>query len=131
MKRDMELIRKIMLFLEEQINPSIRNVEIPGIDEHVINYHIVLLIEAELIQGNVSRELGPNPAIPNYVRVYRVTWQGHEFIDNFRNEEIWNTFKTEFKEMSFSSLTTIGKQLVEGIAKSKLEVLLKASETSS
>ncbi|WP_123962042.1 DUF2513 domain-containing protein [Vibrio crassostreae] len=127
----MELIRKIMLFLEEQINPSIRSVEIPGTDEHVINYHIALLIEAGLIQGDVSGELGPNPAIPNYVRVYRVTWQGHEFIDNFRNEEIWNTFKTEFKEMSFSSLTTIGKQLVEGIAKNKLEVLLKASEISS
>ncbi|KAB2823130.1 MULTISPECIES: DUF2513 domain-containing protein [Aliivibrio] len=128
MKRDMDLIRNIMLFLEEQVNPSMQNIEISDTAQHIIDSHVALLIEAELLYGEVGAELGTNPAIPSYVTVYRISWQGYEFIDNFRNEEIWNTFKTEFKEMSFSSLTTIGKQLVEGFAKTKIEALLKGFE---
>ena len=99
MKRDMDLIRNIMLFLEEQVNPSMQNIEISDTAQHIIDSHVALLIEAELLYGEVGAELGTNPAIPSYVTVYRISWQGYEFIDNFRNEEIWNTFKTEFKEM--------------------------------
>ena len=124
MKRDMGLIRNILLMLEDEINPSACTISIPDVPEHVVNYHLALLVEAGLVDGLVSAETGTNPSIPRYVRVYRITWSGHEFIDNFRNDDVWNTLKSEFKEMSFSSMTSIGKQLLEGFAKKKIESLI-------
>jgi hypothetical protein len=127
MKRDMELVRQLMLFLEVQVNPSRCRIEIDEVPEHKVNYHLALLIEADLIDGEIGSAMGENPALPNYVRVHRITWLGHEFIDNFRSEQVWNTIKSEFKELSFSSLTEIGKQLIEGYAKNKIKSLVAQS----
>ncbi|BBM65278.1 hypothetical protein VA249_19240 [Vibrio alfacsensis] len=124
MKRDMELIRKLLMSIEELENPSSTAISIDGYEERVVNYHLYLLIQADLLNGNFDFEGGGNLSIPDYVRIYRVTWSGHEFIDNVRSEDVWNTLKSEFKEVSFSSLTNISKQLVEGFAKKKIESLL-------
>ncbi len=120
MKRDMELIRKLLLTMEE--NP--RQLEVEGYDKSQVKYHALLLIEAGFLDGNVSDTLANTSVVPSFVSVNRLTWDGHEFLDNIRKEEVWNTIKTEFKDASISTVFSIGKQLTENYAKKKLSSLL-------
>ncbi|EJC7157885.1 DUF2513 domain-containing protein [Vibrio parahaemolyticus] len=120
MKRDMELIRKLLLTMEE--NP--RQLEVEGYDKNQVKYHTLLLIEAGFLDGNVSDTLANTSVVPSFVSVNRLTWDGHEFLDNIRKEEVWNTIKTEFKDASISTVFSIGKQLTENYAKKKLSSLL-------
>ncbi|EHR6179786.1 DUF2513 domain-containing protein [Vibrio parahaemolyticus] len=120
MKRDMELIRKLLLTMEE--NP--RQLEVEGYDKNQVKYHALLLIEAGFLDGNVSDTLANTSVVPSFVSVNRLTWDGHEFLDNIRKEEVWNTIKTEFKDASISTVFSIGKQLTENYAKKKLSSLL-------
>ncbi|OUJ39696.1 hypothetical protein BTZ53_23520 [Vibrio parahaemolyticus] len=120
MKRDMELIRKLLLTIEE--NP--RQLEVEGYDKNQVKYHALLLIEAGFLDGNVSDTLANTSVVPSFVSVNRLTWDGHEFLDNIRKEEVWNTIKTEFKDASISTVFSIGKQLTENYAKKKLSSLL-------
>ncbi|WP_237487825.1 DUF2513 domain-containing protein [Vibrio parahaemolyticus] len=120
MKRDMELIRKLLLTIEE--NP--RQLEVEGYDKNQVKYHALLLIEAGFLDGNVSDTLANTSVVPSFVSVNRLTWDGHEFLDSIRKEEVWNTIKTEFKDASISTVFSIGKQLTENYAKKKLSSLL-------
>lgn len=120
MKRDMELIRKLLLTMEE--NP--RQLEVEGYDKNQVKYHALLLIEAGFLDGNASDTLANTSVVPSFVSVNRLTWDGHEFLDNIRKEEVWNTIKTEFKDASILTVFSIGKQLTENYAKKKLSSLL-------
>ena len=120
MKRDMELIRKLLFAIEE--NP--RQLTVGGYDNEVVKYHALLLIEAGLLDGKVSDTLANTSVVPSHIFVNRLTWDGHEFLDNIRKDEIWNTIKSEFKDASVSTIFHIGKELAESYAKKKLRSIL-------
>jgi hypothetical protein len=120
MKRDMELIRKLLFAMED--NP--RQLVVDGYDKEVIKYHALLLIEAGLLDGKVSDTLANTSVVPSNIFVNRLTWDGHEFLDNIRKDEIWNTIKSEFKDASISTIFSIGKELAEGYAKKKLRSII-------
>ncbi|MEA2027388.1 MAG: DUF2513 domain-containing protein [Campylobacterota bacterium] len=124
MKRYMELVRKLLLAIEE--NPNIDKIE--GYDDETIRYHQALLIEADLVKGKITDGGFSNPSsAPMFVYIERLTWNGHEFLDNVRQDTVWNTIKSEFKNSSFKTITKVGKELAENYAKKKLEDLLNAS----
>jgi hypothetical protein len=58
----------------------------------------------------------------------RLTASGHEFIEALKNEQVWETIKTNFKDSSAETLWSVSKQLLEGYAKKKVETLLGISE---
>lgn len=86
MKRDMDLVKAILLRLEE----SERVGEIAGYTNEQIGYHVALLNDAELI----THEPYISPDVSAAVLLgTRMTWQGHEFIDAARNNSIWEKAK--------------------------------------
>ena len=90
MKRDLDLIRKLLLDIEEQGSDASRRAgwSVPGdngLDPDVVQYHVQLMHDAGLI---VADELVPGQWWPE-----RITWAGHEFLDLARNEDIWNRAK--------------------------------------
>ncbi len=87
MKRDFELVRKLLMFFEEQ--RSAKHVEMPpieGYDEGTIKYHLVLLHEAGLLQCEPIRSTTSDRVI--YVIPFDLTWDGHEFLDKVRNDNV-------------------------------------------
>lgn len=94
MKRDMDLIRKLLLYLEE-MDPYNREVPIRidgyGLDQ--IEYHGYLLVDAGLATG-VDRTTFENRQ-PEYF-LTGLTWAGHEFLDAARNETNWKKAKEKF-----------------------------------
>ena len=120
MKRDMELIRNILIAVEMENDPS----EIKGYDADVNKYHQALMMEAGLADGMVSKSIDNNTNTPNAVFLRKLTWEGHEFLDTVRQDSIWKTVKTEFKDASMETIIKVSKQLAEGWAKKKVEALI-------
>lgn len=86
MKRDMELIRQLLLNLESEEEPLChRRTVLSGYDKRTVDYHFALLIEAGLVEGKVMTADDGIVA----VSVSRLTWNGHEFLDTARNETGW------------------------------------------
>jgi hypothetical protein len=88
MKRDMDLIRTIMLELERRSEPTLNLTEmtIEGYADDVVLEHLILLDEAGFIGMNVEYFLGGET--PQFV-VHRITWAGHEFLAAVRSDKIW------------------------------------------
>ncbi len=95
MQRDMDLIRKLLLYLEAKPDDRVkRSIEIEGYDPALINYHLVLLANARLIDFEASRSTS-NPDRLIEVFPTRLTWEGHEFLDAARDQTVWDRVKTD------------------------------------
>jgi hypothetical protein len=92
MKRDFELVRKLLLFFEEKDNPDFIKVPpIAGYDELTIKYHLVLLYDAGLLRCEPVKSSTSDRVI--YVIPFELTWDGHEFLEKIRNNSTWNKIK--------------------------------------
>lgn len=108
MKRDMDLIRELLLRIEARTTVKFGQVELPYDDyaEEQIYYHVRLLHEAGYIHA-ANCSTGTNFCW----EPIDLTWQGHEFLDNARNDEIWSKAKKLITEtggtVSFSVLKSV------------------------
>jgi Hypothetical protein (DUF2513) len=99
MKRDMDLVREILLRAEKSESSDISvPISIEGYSEEQIKYHLKLLSDTEFITpkyaefklfdwggGSTSKMVDDDSR--------RLTWQAHEFLDNARDETRWNEAK--------------------------------------
>lgn len=93
MKRDMDLIRLILIEVEKMVNWSDwEHTNIEDYTHEEISYHVMLLKEAGLIEAKGFCDGGE--WIPG-----RLTWDGHEFLDSTRNETVWKKVKGKITEM--------------------------------
>ena len=96
MKRDFELIRKLLFYFEEKTDPQfVKCPEIEGYEELTIKYHLLLLAQAGLI--DYEPELTKTGRLIQVI-AFNLTWSGHEFLDAIRNEGTWNKIKAFVKE---------------------------------
>jgi len=116
----MTLIREILLAVESGNDSSL----IDDFEEAEIKYHQALAIEAKLVEGSVTFYIENATEIPSAVHVGKLTWEGHEFIDLMKQQKIWSTIQSEFKEASFSTVLSVSKELAEGWAKKKVQELI-------
>lgn len=112
MKRDMNLIRKILLNIEEApFKGGWLELDIEGYDESVLSYHIMLLHEAGLIEAKEISTLKITVWKPKYL-----TWEGHEFLDAARDESRWKKALDIMKEkgggVAFEVLKSVLIQLM-------------------
>lgn len=86
MQRDLNLIRSILLKLEEHDDPlDWAAIEVDGFSELQVSYHIMLLDQAGLIDAT---DCSSNDGL--HWEAKSLTWTGHEFLDAARNSSIWN-----------------------------------------
>lgn len=121
MKRDMDLIIKVLKYIEEH-NTATNSivVEIEGYDSEeereAVQYQVKLLKDAGYIEAKGS--LNPYEF---YVR--SITWEGHEFLDAARNEAVVSEAKeiAKKKGMDFLNLPfELTKTLLVEVAKRSL-----------
>lgn len=98
MERDIDLIRKI-LFKVESLNETVVNLPIEGYPQDVVNEHVYLCLQENLIEGYPEKDMYRKIA---HTQIERLTWKGHEFIKLARNDGLWNKMKTAFKEKAIS-----------------------------
>ena len=90
MKRDMELVRDILLAIEASNTSPLDRVPLqsPGHSEEEISYHVELLARAGLIDANDASSFDGHCW---YAK--SLTWNGHEFLDAVRDPEVWRRTK--------------------------------------
>lgn len=113
MKRDMDLVRKIMLAVEASERPLDSSlIRIAGYTGDTITEHMRLLNEAGLIEGisaySVEHRL-------KWIEL-RLTWNGHDFLDAARNESIWTETVTEVRRKSGAVPFEVLKRLLMDVA---------------
>lgn len=104
MKRDMDLIREILLRIEEDPNADgtkwVRLTDVNGHSSEEVAYHLVLLTEAGFVKGNMA---GSTPIIS------RLTWEGHEFVDDIKDSGVWESTKARVAGLSGVALSVIAE----------------------
>jgi len=89
MRRDLDLARQILQKMEQRSYlESGHTLEIEGYSSEEINYHTMLLDDAELI---VAEDVSSQTAL--IWLPLHITWAGHEFLDVSRDERRWKKAK--------------------------------------
>jgi hypothetical protein len=117
MKRDIDLIRKLLLYFEEKPDGNmIKDLELEGFSNDEVQYHLILMDQAGLI--SCERSLSSTTA-DRVIRVYpfNLTWQGHEFLEASRNDTLWNKAKGIAKSKSGALSMDVVKALLIAMAK--------------
>lgn len=115
MKRDFELIRKLLMFFEGK--QSSEHIEVPPIDGYdalTIKYHLVLLHDAGLLRCEPVRSSTSDRVI--YVIPFDLTWDGHEFLDKVRNETVWRRIRDVIASKGGSVAFSVVNQLATRFA---------------
>ena len=114
MTRDMDVIRRILLHVEEAKQPVHG---IPDCAPDVFAYNASLLIEGGFVEGKSSR--GPK-GIPRAAFILHMTWKGHEFLDAARNDNVWHTAKEKMLKPGMSWTFGLLTEVLKALAKQQL-----------
>jgi hypothetical protein len=99
MKRDLNLVRQMMLALEsdKRLNGGSTQrlfanqlFDIPDRDDDELAYHLMLIIDEGWLEAAYSRPAG------NF-DVSRLTADGHDFVESTRNPDVWQKTKSTMK----------------------------------
>ena len=92
MKRDMELIRTILLNVENDRYEIGADVEVEGVSDVVCAHHVALIFDAGLAVGDLRRSSSYGIVAAS---IERLTSAGHDFCDGIRHDTIWNKAKEQ------------------------------------
>ncbi len=112
MKRDMDLVLKILEFFEERDEVSlVETVRIPGYDDLVVAYHCCRMTEAGLLD---AERITSRTTKSRLVRVLPcgLSWRGHEFLDAMRSK----TVAAQVRERLGGTLSGVPFALIQELA---------------
>lgn len=122
MKRDLELVRKLLIFFDEKPGPE--HIEIPpisGYDDSTIKYHLVLLHDAGYLRCEPVKSSTSDRTI--YVLPFDLTWNGHEFLEKVRDQHIWDEVIRDIKSRGFVSASVdFVKTLADAAIRKRLSI---------
>lgn len=116
MKRDMDLIRAILLEAESaSADQAVARME--GWSDSDFAYNVDLMKQAGLVEAAVAKASG---GIPVTARVYSLTWEGHDLLDSIRDETVWNRTKAALVDTAGTAGLEIVKALAVSITRAAL-----------
>lgn len=119
MKRDMDLVRDILLKIEEADSANVRDFLSQDATEEEylkLTEHLHMLIDEV---GFVSGIQAHTMAGKNWLNL-RLTWDGHEYLDTIKDPEIWRLTKEGATKAGGFSLDLLAA-LAKGLIKKKIE----------
>lgn len=111
MKRDLDLIRDILLTVEEA-KPEQRI----GLDKfreshpdrlEEISAHVELLDRAGFLDATISRELSPRG--PRQFLINKIDWVGYDYLDAVRDPGVWSKTQQKLKSVGGSATLEVAK----------------------
>jgi hypothetical protein len=113
MVRDWELVREILVKLESlEPQEELGAEDIEGFDNRAVNHHLQIMMEAGLIEVIESQLLDRWEG-----KATRLTWDGHEFLDQIRSETVWRKVKDRLSKeglsASFHAIKTLADYFVK------------------
>ena len=121
MKRDLDLVRSLLLKIEAEHRPmqmcSFTEDDFPNESSEEWNRvkeHFRLMSDAGFIESGSLTSTSYN--------LRGISWAGHEFLDSIRDEEVWKRTKEGANKVGSWSLETLS-EIARAIAKKKLRDL--------
>lgn len=114
MKRDMDLVRDLLLWMEADPNGRVGAVPtFPGHSDESVGYHFHLMVQAGLIEGMQVRSIGlPSP----YSKPLSLTYAGHDFLEHARDNTRWNRAKKSIIETGRSMTVEVLTSVLQSLA---------------
>lgn len=116
MKRDWDVIRKMVLAIEEAPGFVPDNLSFEGYTDAQVGYHAYLLMDAGLARG---QEVTSDGSEAPEAMLVNLTWEGHEFAEAARDETRW--------EKAMGIVTEKGGAITIDVLKNLLSSLMKAA----
>ena len=123
MKRDFNLIRKILLDIEKSPpGKTISKLHYENYDEEVVKEHIRLLMNAKIIEGEIKisdEVIGCcNQQMIIWYEIKRLTWEGHNFLNNAKNDTVWKKVMADAENKGMSlSMSVLNGLLTKAVEK--------------
>jgi hypothetical protein len=124
MKRDLDLIREILLNIEAyNDNKPLTDLKIKEYPKEEIAYNVYLLENAGLIEGKIYFGLGT--VLPEGYAIFRMTWAGHDFLEACRDESRWIQAKEIIKKLGEGVTFDVVKQILVHLLMDAVSTYLK------
>ena len=128
-KRDMDLIRNLLIKVEEVYEPgagsiNFSKIRIDGYDDKVIAEHLLLMKEAGLIRNINAKQYVTGSTM---LSIGNLTNEGYDTLEKFRNDTVWNKTKELARDKGLPMLIDIFSQVastvIAGITEGTLRTL--------
>ena len=97
-------------------------VDLGNYSRNDIIYSADKLLEAGFIEGTKIKTIGSGP--PG-IRITTITWSGHQFLDNIRDNKVWKHTKSivkDFSSVSLSTILNVSSQVISLLIKDKMNL---------
>jgi hypothetical protein len=113
MKRDLDLVRKMILAIEDHPDGwAPEKLAFEGYTEAQVGYHAYLLIDAGLAKGDDASTMG-STAPEGFIT--SLTWKGHEFAAAARDDTLWKKAMGMVAEKGGNITVDLLGQLLAGL----------------
>jgi len=126
MKRDMDLVRDLLMKIADADKPKKLSELVPGRKEGTAEYksaayHIQMLVDdARLVRGSPY-----HTSSGEEWHTLQLTWQGQDYLENIRDPTVWDKTKEGAKKLggaSWDILIDLAKAYVKAEAKKRLGI---------
>lgn len=118
MKRDMNLVREILMWAESREHGYAgSNPEIEGYSDEEVGYHVYLMEQAGLVNAADATSMDDDSPC---ALLQNLTWTGHEFIDASNDDSIWSKAKEKVLKPGVSMTFSLLLDWLKAEAKTKL-----------
>jgi len=120
MTRDWEIIRAILIRLEESNTPDavVDMKHFDGIEEQSVAYNMRLLRDADCIEALIIESTTGDNLIGAAI-ARRLTPKGHDLLDSIRNESVWSQIKERFQskglDMTVDLVISVGRRIMQSM----------------
>ncbi len=126
MRLNQDCVREALLFIEENVTygtyADFSKVDLGNYSRNDIIYSADKLLEAGFIEGTKIKTIGSGP--PG-IRITAITWSGHQFLDNIRDNKVWKHTKSivkDFSSVSLSTILNVSSQVISLLIKDKMNL---------
>lgn len=119
MKLNYDCVREVLLYIEENLQYGqilySSDIELENYEYEDVQYTIDLLADSAYIKANKLQALGPT--LPSF-HIYSLTMQGHELLDNIRDNSVWKKIKKKVSGLASVSLpiiNSVGSAIIKEI----------------
>ncbi|MEN0643340.1 DUF2513 domain-containing protein [Alkalicoccobacillus gibsonii] len=110
MKRELDLIRDILILLEEDESRDPKTITSEDYSEEVVHYNLRLLYKEGFIEAH-SLE-GGTRFLPR-----SLTWDGHNLLADIKDDSVWSKVKENLKRHSGTASIEVIKAIAATVAK--------------
>jgi Hypothetical protein (DUF2513) len=125
MKRDLDLIRYILLDVENWNHPQpmfLEGMSYEGKNKQEIGYQIDLLNDAGYLDARIIK--GGQGVTYETAAILRMTMPGHEYLDSVRDPKVWNKTKSVLENVGGSAALEVIKDVAAKVTAELLKPFL-------